>query len=253
MEIRYRPLDGDDYADEDEGDEDRDPTDGILAAVEELSKEAPGDILIFFSGEREIRDAHDALESLVAKSPRMNYEVLPLYARLSLAEQHRVFTPGSRPRIVLATNVAETSLTVPGIKYVIDTGTARISRYSARTKVQRLPIERISQASANQRSGRCGRVSDGIAIRLYSEDDFASRSEFTDPEILRTNLAAVILQMIAIGVVREPGDIARFPFVQPPASRAINDGVNLLRELGALSEKPARTDKRGSIIVLPRR
>ena len=245
VEIRYRPLDGDDYADEDEGDEDRDPTDGILAAVEELSKEAPGDILIFFSGEREIRDAHDALESLVAKSPRMNYEVLPLYARLSLAEQHRVFTPGSRPRIVLATNVAETSLTVPGIKYVIDTGTARISRYSARTKVQRLPIERISQASANQRSGRCGRVSDGIAIRLYSEEDFASRSEFTDPEILRTNLAAVILQMIAIGVVCEPGDIARFPFVQPPASRAINDGVNLLRELGALSEKPARTDKRG--------
>lgn len=240
VEIRYRPLEGEEdaYLDDEEVDEDRDPTDAILDAIKELSKEAPGDILIFFSGEREIRDAKDAIEAMVLKSPRLNYEVLPLYARLSLAEQHRVFSPGSRPRIVLATNVAETSLTVPGIKYVIDTGTARISRYSARTKVQRLPIERISQASANQRSGRCGRVSDGIAIRLYSEEDFTSRPEFTDPEILRTNLAAVILQMIAIGVVREPGDISRFPFVQPPASRAINDGVNLLRELGALTERP---------------
>ena len=245
VEIRYRPLEGDElYLDDEEVAEDRDPTDAILDAIKELSKEAPGDILIFFSGEREIRDAKDAIEAMVAKSPRLNYEVLPLYARLSLAEQHRVFSPGSRPRIVLATNVAETSLTVPGIKYVIDTGTARISRYSARTKVQRLPIERISQASANQRSGRCGRVSDGIAIRLYSEEDFNSRPEFTDPEILRTNLAAVILQMIAIGVVREPGDISRFPFVQPPASRAINDGVNLLRELGALTERP-RAPRKG--------
>ena len=245
VEIRYRPLEGDElYLDDEEVAEDRDPTDAILDAIKELSKEAPGDILIFFSGEREIRDAKDAIEAMVLKSPRLNYEVLPLYARLSLAEQHRVFSPGSRPRIVLATNVAETSLTVPGIKYVIDTGTARISRYSARTKVQRLPIERISQASANQRSGRCGRVSDGIAIRLYSEEDFNSRPEFTDPEILRTNLAAVILQMIAIGVVREPGDISRFPFVQPPASRAINDGVNLLRELGALTERP-RSPRKG--------
>lgn len=247
VEIRYRPLDGDElYLDDEEVAEDRDPTDAILDAIKELSKEAPGDILIFFSGEREIRDAKDAIEAMVLKSPRLNYEVLPLYARLSLAEQHRVFSPGSRPRIVLATNVAETSLTVPGIKYVIDTGTARISRYSARTKVQRLPIERISQASANQRSGRCGRVSDGIAIRLYSEEDFNSRPEFTDPEILRTNLAAVILQMIAIGVVREPGDISRFPFVQPPASRAINDGVNLLRELGALTERPRRKGRGGN-------
>ena len=253
VEIRYRPLKGEEdaYLDDEEVDEDRDPTDGILDAIKELSKEAPGDILIFFSGEREIRDAKDAIEAMVFKSPRLNYEVLPLYARLSLAEQHRVFSPGSRPRIVLATNVAETSLTVPGIKYVIDTGTARISRYSARTKVQRLPIERISQASANQRSGRCGRVSDGIAIRLYSEEDFTSRPEFTDPEILRTNLAAVILQMIAIGVVREPGDISRFPFVQPPASRAINDGVNLLRELGALTERPRRPRKgRGNSATL---
>ena len=252
VEIRYRPLDGDElYLDDEEVAEDRDPTDAILDAIKELSKEAPGDILIFFSGEREIRDAKDAIEAMVLKSPRLNYEVLPLYARLSLAEQHRVFSPGSRPRIVLATNVAETSLTVPGIKYVIDTGTARISRYSARTKVQRLPIERISQASANQRSGRCGRVSDGIAIRLYSEEDFNSRPEFTDPEILRTNLAAVILQMIAIGVVREPGDISRFPFVQPPASRAINDGVNLLRELGALTERPRQPRKgRGNSATL---
>lgn len=247
VEIRYRLLEGDElYLDDEEVAEDRDPTDAILDAIKELSKEAPGDILIFFSGEREIRDAKDAIEAMVAKSPRLNYEVLPLYARLSLAEQHRVFSPGSRPRIVLATNVAETSLTVPGIKYVIDTGTARISRYSARTKVQRLPIERISQASANQRSGRCGRVSDGIAIRLYSEEDFNSRPEFTDPEILRTNLAAVILQMIAIGVVREPGDISRFPFVQPPASRAINDGVNLLRELGALTERTRRKGRGGN-------
>ena len=247
VEIRYRPLEGDElYLDDEEVAEDRDPTDAILDAIKELSKEAPGDILIFFSGEREIRDAKDAIEAMVAKSPRLNYEVLPLYARLSLAEQHRVFSPGSRPRIVLATNVAETSLTVPGIKYVIDTGTARISRYSARTKVQRLPIERISQASANQRSGRCGRVSDGIAIRLYSEEDFNSRPEFTDPEILRTNLAAVILQMIAIGVVREPGDISRFPFVQPPASRAISDGVNLLRELGALTERTRRKGRGGN-------
>ena len=247
VEIRYRPLEGDElYLDDEEVAEDRDPTDAILDAIKELSKEAPGDILIFFSGEREIRDAKDAIEAMVLRSPRLNYEVLPLYARLSLAEQHRVFSPGSRPRIVLATNVAETSLTVPGIKYVIDTGTARISRYSARTKVQRLPIERISQASANQRSGRCGRVSDGIAIRLYSEEDFNSRPEFTDPEILRTNLAAVILQMIAIGVVREPGDISRFPFVQPPASRAINDGVNLLRELGALTERTRRKGRGGN-------
>ena len=246
VEIRYRPLDEEDYLSDDEIEDDHDPTDGILDAIKELSKEAPGDILIFFSGEREIRDAKDAIEAMVLKSPRLNYEVLPLYARLSLAEQHRVFSPGTRPRIVLATNVAETSLTVPGIKYVIDTGTARISRYSARTKVQRLPIERISQASANQRSGRCGRVSDGIAIRLYSEEDFNSRPEFTDPEILRTNLAAVILQMIAIGVVREPGDISRFPFVQPPASRAINDGVNLLRELGALTERTRRKGRGGN-------
>ncbi|WP_255768255.1 ATP-dependent RNA helicase HrpA [Pseudarthrobacter sulfonivorans] len=246
VEIRYRPLsqpaggaatgDDEDNASDDELEEDRDPLDAVCDAVDELADEAPGDILVFFSGEREIRDAADALQSRIQSNRRLaGTEILPLFARLSLQEQHKVFHPGSKRRIVLATNVAETSLTVPGIKYVIDTGTARISRYSHRTKVQRLPIERVSQASANQRSGRCGRVSDGIAIRLYSEDDFESRPQFTDPEILRTNLAAVILQMTAMGVARGPKDVESFPFVEPPESRAINDGVTLLRELGALS------------------
>ena len=247
VEIRYRPLDEpapghDEDQDASELSEERDPLDAVCAAVRELSAEAPGDILIFFSGEREIRDAADALRSLVASNRKLKrYEILPLFARLSLAEQHRVFHPGSAPRIILATNVAETSLTVPGIKYVIDTGTARISRYSHRTKVQRLPIERVSQASANQRSGRCGRVSEGIAIRLYSQEDYDSRPEFTDPEIRRTNLASVILQMISLGVVASAGQVASFPFVQPPETRAITDGVNLLRELGALdADKSAK-------------
>jgi len=244
VEIRYRPLSqpaggaaGEDAeSSDDELEEDRDPLDAVCDAVDELALEAPGDILIFFSGEREIRDAAEALNARIQTNRRLaGTEVLPLFARLSLQEQHKVFHPGSKRRIVLATNVAETSLTVPGIKYVIDTGTARISRYSHRTKVQRLPIERVSQASANQRSGRCGRVSDGIAIRLYSEEDFESRPLFTDPEILRTNLAAVILQMTAMGVARGPKDVENFPFVEPPDSRAINDGVTLLRELGALS------------------
>ncbi|KIS26825.1 ATP-dependent helicase [Arthrobacter sp. SPG23] len=246
VEIRYRPLsqpaggaapgDEEDNTSDDELEEDRDPLDAVCDAVDELALEAPGDILIFFSGEREIRDAAEAINARIQSNRRLaGTEVLPLFARLSLQEQHKVFHPGSKRRIVLATNVAETSLTVPGIKYVIDTGTARISRYSHRTKVQRLPIERVSQASANQRSGRCGRVSDGIAIRLYSEEDFESRPQFTDPEILRTNLAAVILQMTAMGVARGPKDVENFPFVEPPDSRAINDGVTLLRELGALS------------------
>ncbi len=248
VEIRYRPLsapsDGgdDDSASDDALEEERDPLDAVCDAVDELANEAPGDILVFFSGEREIRDAAEALKPRIQANRRLaGTEILPLFARLSLAEQHQVFNPGSRRRIVLATNVAETSLTVPGIKYVIDTGTARISRYSHRTKVQRLPIERVSQASASQRSGRCGRVSDGIAIRLYSEEDFASRPPFTDPEILRTNLAAVILQMTAMGVARGPKDVEKFPFVEPPESRAINDGVTLLRELGALAA-PSEND-----------
>ncbi|HRO93543.1 MULTISPECIES: ATP-dependent RNA helicase HrpA [Micrococcaceae] len=249
VEIRYRPLDQprpqDDPDDDADDDEDaRDPVDAVCDAVDELSREPGGDILVFFSGEREIRDAAEALAPRVAANRRLGTtEVLPLYGRLSMAEQHRVFSPGGRRRIILATNVAETSLTVPGIKYVIDTGTARISRYSHRTKVQRLPIERISQASANQRSGRCGRTSDGIAIRLYSEEDFASRPEFTDPEILRTNLSAVILQMCSMGVARTPADVGDFPFLQAPDSRQVTDGAAVLTELGALNS--GQPDARG--------
>ena len=218
VEVRYRPLVDDDGTGgrrtrRPSGNRDRDQTQAILDAVDELAAEGPGDILVFLSGEREIRDTADALE----KTELRDTEILPLYARLSAAEQHRVFQPHPGRRIVLATNVAETSLTVPGIRYVIDPGTARISRYSHRTKVQRLPIEPVSQASANQRKGRCGRVSEGICIRLYSEEDFLARPEFTDPEILRTNLASVILQMTALGL----GDIAAFPFVDPPDRRNI--------------------------------
>ncbi|MFJ4949761.1 ATP-dependent RNA helicase HrpA [Streptomyces sp. NPDC088760] len=229
VEVRYRPL-----LEEESDDADRDQITAICDAVEELQAEGPGDILVFLSGEREIRDTADALEK---KKYRFT-EVLPLYARLSHAEQHRVFQPHTGRRIVLATNVAETSLTVPGIKYVIDPGFARISRYSHRTKVQRLPIEPVSQASANQRKGRCGRTSDGICIRLYSEEDFLARPEFTDAEILRTNLASVILQMTAAGL----GDIEKFPFIDPPDHRNIRDGVQLLQELGALD--PAQKDPR---------
>ncbi|MEU9067308.1 ATP-dependent RNA helicase HrpA [Streptomyces sp. NPDC048109] len=229
VEVRYRPL-----LEEDGDDADRDQITAITDAVEELMGEGKGDILVFLSGEREIRDTADALEK---KKYRFT-EVLPLYARLSHAEQHRVFQQHTGRRIVLATNVAETSLTVPGIKYVIDPGFARISRYSHRTKVQRLPIEPVSQASANQRKGRCGRTSDGICIRLYSEDDFNARPEFTDAEILRTNLASVILQMTAAGL----GDIEKFPFIDPPDHRNIRDGVQLLQELGALD--PAQKDVR---------
>ncbi|MEU6811768.1 ATP-dependent RNA helicase HrpA [Streptomyces sp. NPDC046831] len=234
VEVRYRPL-----LEEDSDDADRDQITAITDAVEELMAEGPGDILVFLSGEREIRDTADALNK--KKLPGADWhrtEVLPLYARLSHAEQHRVFQQHSGRRIVLATNVAETSLTVPGIKYVIDPGFARISRYSHRTKVQRLPIEPVSQASANQRKGRCGRTSDGICIRLYSEEDFNARPEFTDAEILRTNLASVILQMTAAGL----GDIEEFPFIDPPDHRNIRDGVQLLQELGALD--PAQKDPR---------
>ncbi|MEU3242347.1 ATP-dependent RNA helicase HrpA [Streptomyces sp. NPDC006875] len=243
VEVRYRPL-----LEEEGDDADRDQITAITDAVEELQAEGKGDILVFLSGEREIRDTADALTK---KNYRFT-EVLPLYARLSHAEQHRVFQPHTGRRIVLATNVAETSLTVPGIKYVIDPGTARISRYSHRTKVQRLPIEPVSQASANQRKGRCGRTSDGICIRLYSEDDFAARPEFTDAEILRTNLASVILQMTAAGL----GDIEKFPFIDPPDHRNIRDGVQLLQELGALDpeQKDARkrlTDTGRKLAQLP--
>ena len=220
VEVRYRPV-----AEED----DQDQLQGILNAVDELQAEGRGDILIFMNGEREIRDTAEALQ----KQNLKHTEILPLFARLSAQEQNKIFHPSGLNRIVLATNVAETSLTVPGIKYVIDPGTARISRYSYRTKVQRLPIEPISQASANQRKGRCGRVSEGICIRLYSEEDFNNRSEFTDPEILRTNLASVILQMTALGL----DDIEAFPFVDAPDKRHIQDGVKLLEELGAIQPK----------------
>ncbi|MFA0441822.1 ATP-dependent RNA helicase HrpA [Vibrio sp. 10N.286.49.C2] len=229
VDTRYRPLNGDDDAD-------RDQLEGIFEAVDELCDEGLGDILIFMNGEREIRDTADALN----KRNLRDTEVVPLYARLSSGEQNKIFQSHTGRRIVLATNVAETSLTVPGIRYVIDPGTARISRYSYRTKVQRLPIEAISQASANQRKGRCGRVAEGICIRLYSEEDFESRSEFTDPEILRTNLASVILQMTALGL----GDIDAFPFVEVPDKRNVQDGIRLLEELGAINDKATDPRKR---------
>ena len=240
VEVRYRPLSDPDRPD----DEPRDQVQGICDAVAELRAEGPGDILVFLSGEREIRDTADALAGADG------LEVLPLYARLSAAEQHRVFQPHSGRRVVLATNVAETSLTVPGIKYVIDPGTARISRYSLRTKVQRLPIEPVSQASADQRKGRCGRTSDGVCIRLYTADDFSSRPEFTDPEILRTNLASVILQMASLDL----GEVADFPFVDPPDARNVADGVRLLEELSAVSPgrgRPRLTEVGRKLARLP--
>ncbi|PID45402.1 MAG: ATP-dependent RNA helicase HrpA [Proteobacteria bacterium] len=223
VEIRYRPL-----VSEDEDEIDRNQIQGILDASDELMSESSGDILVFLSGEREIRETAEALR----KHYPAGLEILPLFARLSANEQNKIFNPGKLRRIVLATNVAETSLTVPRIRFVIDTGVARISRYSWRARVQRLPIEAISQASANQRSGRCGRTSDGIAIRLYSEEDFNSRSEFTDPEILRTNLASVILQMAILRL----GDVSNFPFVETPDQRMIKDGFRLLFELGAVTQ-----------------
>ncbi|CAG9001324.1 MAG: hypothetical protein CENE_03342 [Candidatus Celerinatantimonas neptuna] len=227
VETRYRPLSEDGKT--------IDLIEAIDGAIDELYREKSGDILIFMNGEREIRDTADWLN----KRQRPHTEVLPLYARLSAKEQNRIFAQHRGRRIVLATNVAETSLTVPGIRYVIDPGTARISRYSSKAKVQRLPIEAISQASANQRKGRCGRVAEGICIRLYSEDDFNNRPEFTDPEILRTNLASVILQMAALKL----GDIQAFPFIDPPENRSINDGINLLEELGAVKARRFKSDR----------
>ncbi len=254
VEIRYRPLEqpvpADDGDDPDDPDHDvvrtetRDQTEAIVDAVRELEREPPGDVLVFLSGEREIRDTADALSDL------RDTEVLPLYARLSTAEQQRVFEPRPQAvtrRVVLATNVAETSLTVPGIRYVVDPGTARISRYSRRTKVQRLPIEAISQASAAQRAGRCGRVADGVCIRLYSEQDFDARPRYTDPEILRTNLASVILQMTALGL----GQVADFPFLDPPDRRSVRDGVALLQELGAFDRDGTLTDLGRRLARLP--
>ena len=248
VDIIYRPLN--EMAGENE--KTSDMYQGILSVIEEIQgmerkagRMPHGDFLVFLSGEREIREAADVLR----KADLKGTEILPLYARLSLSEQQKIFTRNgtSSRRITLSTNVAETSLTVPGIKYVIDTGLARISRYSYRSKVQRLPIEAISQASANQRAGRCGRVSDGICIRLYSEEDFIGRSEFTDAEIRRTNLAAVILQMLSLKL----GDIAEFPFVDPPDSRFINDGFKLLQELGAVNQKRQITSIGWQLAKLP--
>ena len=220
VEIRYRPL-----AESDSGD----LLEGIAEAIAELPR--AGDILVFLSGEREISDAAEFLAG--RRYPRT--EILPLYGRLATGDQQKIFTEHSGRRIVLATNVAETSLTVPGIRYVIDPGLARISRFSQRLKVQRLPIEPISQASAAQRAGRCGRVADGICIRLYSEEDFDGRPEFTDPEIQRTNLASVLLQMASLDL----GEIRDFPFLDPPDSRAVSDGLNLLCELGRSAPRRA--------------
>ncbi len=238
VELRYRPL----LATE-EDERDRDLPQAILDAVDEVWRQGPGDILIFLSGEREIRETAESLR----KHHPPNTEILPLYARLSATEQNRVFQPHGRPRIVLATNVAETSLTVPGIRYVIDPGMARISRYSPRGKIQRLPIEKISQASAQQRAGRCGRVMAGVCVRLYAEEDFQSRPAFTDPEILRTHLAAVILQMSALNLGR-PED---FPFVDPPDSRQISDGFRLLFELQAVDEQRGITELGRQLAKLP--
>ncbi|WP_078290806.1 ATP-dependent RNA helicase HrpA [Mycobacterium sp. D16R24] len=256
VEIRYRPLEvpvpgnsrtkADDEPDDPDHEivrtEIRDQTEAIADAVRELESEPPGDVLVFLSGEREIRDTAETLRGAFR-----NTEVLPLYARLPTAEQHKVFQPHTGRRVVLATNVAETSLTVPGIRYVIDPGTARISRYSRRTKVQRLPIEPISQASAAQRSGRSGRTAPGVCIRLYSEQDFEARPRYTDPEILRTNLAAVILQMAALQL----GDIENFPFLDPPDKRSIRDGVQLLQELGAFDTADTITELGRRLARLP--
>ena len=224
VEVRYHPLHGDD-----EDERQKDLVQGISDAIDELSRLDRSDILVFLSGERDIREATQFLQ----KRQLPNTEILPLLARLSAAEQNRIFHTSSKRRIVLSTNVAETSLTVPGIKYVIDSGVARISRYSWHSKIQRLPVEKISQASANQRKGRCGRVSEGVCIRLYSEEDFANRPEFTDPEIQRTNLASVILQMENMQL----GHVEDFPFIEPPDGRLVRDGYKLLFELGALDDK----------------
>jgi len=244
VEQRYRPF---------EESRDHDLNDAIAEAVDEVWVGRPaGDILIFLPGEREIRDAADHLRKHLAHSPlTRGTEVLPLFARLSQAEQDRVFDTHGAPRIVIATNVAETSLTVPGIKYVIDPGTARVKRYSYRSKVEQLLIEPVSQAAANQRAGRCGRVSDGVCIRLYDEKDFASRPRFTDPEILRSSLAAVILRMKSLHLGGEGARVEDFPFLDMPSGRAIADGIQLLQELGAMDEAQALTPLGAELARLP--
>ncbi|MHC4775953.1 MAG: ATP-dependent RNA helicase HrpA, partial [Planctomycetota bacterium] len=238
VDVRYQPLAGDD-ADAKDADRQR----AILDAVDTVAALGPGDVLVFLAGEREIRETAEALR----KHHPPQTEILPLYARLSTAEQDRVFQPHAGRRIVLATNVAETSLTVPGIRYVVDPGFARISRYSARRKVQLLPVEAVSRASADQRKGRCGRIGEGVCVRLYSEDDFNARPEFTDPEIVRSNLASVVLQMHALGL----GDVHRFPFMDPPRRAMVRDGYRTLRELGALDPERRLTDLGRRLARLP--
>ncbi len=253
VDIRYRPWavveadpDSDDVPATQQPDDDRDQPDAICDAVLELLGEGPGDVLVFCSGEREIREAAEAITERATTDRRLaRVEIVPLFARLSAAEQHRVFADHDGVRVVIATNVAETSLTVPGIRYVVDTGTARISRYSRRTKVQRLPVEPISQASARQRSGRCGRVADGICIRLYAESDHDARPAFTEPEILRTNLASVVLRMAALDV----GAVEDFPFVDPPDRRTVRDAVALLEELGAVARGDAESDPQAPVLT----
>src|SRR4051812_34983911 len=238
VEVRYRPVGGD------AEDTTRDEEEAALAnAVEELCREGPGDVLVFLPGEREIRDAADTLR----RHGMRNVEILPLYARLSAAEQDRVFKPAGARRIVLATNVAETSLTVPRIRYVVETGDARVKRYSYRNKVEMLRVEPISQAAAKQRAGRCGRVANGICIRLYSEEDFEKRPPFTDPEVLRSSLASVILRAKSLGL----GEVADFPFLDPPPPRAIADGYALLHELGAVDEQNELTAVGNELARLP--
>ncbi|MFI3178688.1 MAG: ATP-dependent RNA helicase HrpA, partial [Methylococcaceae bacterium] len=240
VDMRYRPIEQKEEDDETSDD----LQNAILDAVDELYRDLRGDILIFLSGEREIRETTESLK----KHDPTQYEILPLYSKLSVSEQERVFNPkGGKIRIVLATNVAETSLTVPGIRCVIDTGHARISRYSHRSKIQRLPIERVSQSSANQRAGRCGRVAEGICIRLYSYDDYLTRPQFTEPEIMRTNLSAVILQMIALNL----GDIEDFPFIEPPEDKMIRDGKNVLYEVNALDKSGKLTEVGRQLAKLP--
>ena len=242
VDARYRPLATDETDDEEELEE------AIVSAVEELWREGPGDILVFLPGEREIRETGERLRRALTRRPyAAAVEIVPLYARLSVAEQQRIFAPSSGRRLVLATNVAETSLTVPGIRYVVDPGLARIKRYSLRNKTTLLQIEKISQSAANQRAGRCGRVADGVCVRLYSEEDFTARPRYTDPEILRSSLAAVILRMAALDLSTPE----EFPFVEPPSSRAIADGYQLLQELDAVDESRALTPRGRELAKLP--
>ncbi len=252
MEVRYRdpapPRVVDEMEDgervlEEMDEEEPDMLAAVVRGVEECVAEGNGDVLVFLSGEREIREASKAVEDSFGD----RVEIVPLFARLSAEEQQRVFAPGKKRRVVLSTNVAETSLTVPGIRYVVDSGLARVSRYAPRSKVQRLPIEPISQASANQRAGRCGRVGPGVCVRLYAEEDFLSRPAFTEPEILRTNLAAVILQMKALRL----GAVEEFPFLEKPHARLIADGYQTLLELGAVDKEQRLTALGADLARLP--